>query len=199
MDKELTTDTLDPVAQFREWLKEAEESEPYNPTAVSLATATADGAPRVRMVLLKDVEDNGFVFYTNSESRKGQELEANPRASMCFYWKSLKREVLIDGDIEKVGPEISDAYFATRSRASQIGAWASSQSRPLEGRFELERRIAEYTAKFGVGAVPRPPFWEGYRLIPARIEFWTERRFRLHDRVAYHKDGTRWVSEKLYP
>jgi len=199
MDKRLTTESADPVALFREWLADAEKQESYNPDAVALATATAEGVPAVRMVLLKGVEENGFIFYTNSESRKGHELAENPHASMCFYWKSLRRQVRIDGAVEKAGDEISDAYFATRSRASQIGAWASMQSRPLEGRFELEKRIAVQTAKFAVGAVPRPPFWEGYRLIPRRIEFWAEQKFRLHDRIVYDRAGDGWTVQRLYP
>ncbi len=199
MDKRLTTESADPVALFREWLADAEKQEAYNPDAVALATATAEGIPTVRMVLLKGVEENGFVFYTNSESRKGHELAENPHASMCFYWKSLRRQVRIDGAVEKAGDEISDAYFATRSRASQIGAWASMQSRPLEGRFELEKRIAVQTTKFAVGAVPRPPFWEGYRLLPRRIEFWAEQKFRLHDRIVYDRAGDGWTVQRLYP
>ncbi len=194
------TETPDPLALFHAWLAEAEAREPNDPNALALATATPDGRPSVRMVLLKHADADGFVFYTNLESRKGEELKANPEAAMLFHWKSLARQVRVEGPAEPVTDEEADAYFATRARGSQIGAWASPQSRPLEGRFELERRIATYTAKFGVGSVPRPPHWSGFRLRPRAIEFWENRPFRLHDRTVYHAraDGT-WVTEKLYP
>lgn len=189
----------DPIQMFKDWLCEAEKSEAVNPTAVALATADAGGAPSVRMVLLKDVDEEGFVFYTNSESRKGLELAENPRASLCFYWKSLLREVRVDGPVSKVSDAEADAYFASRARASQIGAWASKQSRPMQGRFDLEKNVAEYTAKFHVGKVSRPPYWEGYRIQAEHIEFWRERRFRLHDRVMYNRSDHGWTSQRLFP
>ena len=189
----------DPLPLFKEWLAEAENSETINPTAMALATAGADGAPSVRMVLLKKVDERGFVFYTNSESQKVIEITENPRASLCFYWKSLLRQVKVDGPVSKVSQEEADAYFATRSRSSRIGAWASKQSRPLESRFELEKQLAVYTAKFNVGKVPRPEFWEGYRVYAERIELWQERKFRLHDRIVYNRKNGGWISQRLYP
>ena len=199
MTEDTTKQTENPVILFKQWLADAEASETVNPTAMALATAEADGTPSVRMVLLKEADERGFVFYTNSESRKGEELAANPKASLCFYWKSLLREVRIDGVVEKVSNEEADAYFDSRSRGSQIGAWASKQSRPLDGRFELEKSIAAYTAKFNIGSVPRPPFWEGYRVVAARIEFWQERSFRLHDRIMYNRSDGGWTRQRLYP
>ncbi|MDG2033564.1 MAG: pyridoxamine 5'-phosphate oxidase [Rhodospirillales bacterium] len=192
--------TAEPIALFKEWLTEAEKKESNNPTAMSLATADAKGMPSVRMVLLKDVDERGFVFYTNSESRKGSEIAANPNASLCFHWKSLLKVVRVDGAVEKVSDADADAYFNSRSRGSQIGAWASRQSRPLENRFELEKQIAAYTAKFHIGKVPRPDFWKGYRVVPRRIEFWAERTFRLHDRIVYTiEENGNWMSQRLYP
>lgn len=192
-------DHEDPIELFNSWFAEATQAEPSDPNAVALATADASGRPAVRMVLLKDADARGFVFYTNLESRKGQEIQANPWAALCFYWKSLDRQVRVEGRIEPVAAAEADSYFASRDRASQIGAWASRQSRPLESRFALERRLAEFTAKFHVGTVPRPPFWSGFRLVPEAIEFWQERPFRLHDRTVYHRDGTTWSVRKLYP
>jgi len=187
------------LGQFREWLTDAEAKEPSNPNAMSLATATPGGIPSVRIVLLKEHDERGFVFYTNLTSRKGVELSDNPMASLCFHWKSLDKQIRIDGAIEAVSDEQADAYFASRPRASRIGAWASRQSRAMEGRFEFETRIAKYTAKFGVGDVPRPDFWSGFRLLPNRIEFWHEHTFRLHDRNVYILDNGGWRLEKLYP
>ena len=188
-----------PFELFDEWFKAATDKEPNDPNGVALATVGADGMPSLRMVLLKGVDGRGFVFYTNYESRKGQQLLAHPKAALCFHWKSLRRQVRIEGEVEQVTPEEADAYFATRARTSQIGAWASQQSRPLTGRFELEKRVAQYTAKFGISAVPRPPHWSGFRVIPRLIEFWEDRPFRLHDRLVYHRDGDGWRTERLYP
>lgn len=192
-------DPDDPIALFRAWFAEATQAEPSDANAVALATANADGRPSVRMVLLKDVDARGFVFYTNLESRKGREIRENPRAALCFHWKSLDRQVRIEGRLDPVTDQEADAYFASRDRASRIGAWASLQSQPLESRFALERRVAEFTAKFHVGTVPRPVYWSGFRLVPDAIEFWQERPFRLHDRILYHRDGDSWTARKLYP
>ena len=198
-NENITFDSDEPVALFNKWLKLAEEKERVNPNAVAVATANADGKPSVRMLLLKGVDERGFVFYTNSESHKGEELAINPRASLCFYWKSMGREVRVDGPVEKISNEEADAYFESRARGSQIGAWASKQSRPLESRFELEKRIAKYTAKFHIGKVPRPEFWEGYRVKHERVEFWAEKNFRLHDRFVYTRTDQGWQTERLYP
>lgn len=184
---------------FREWLAEATQREPNDPTAMALATVGADGQPSARMVLLKGVDEQGFVFYTNLESQKAAELAANPRASLLFHWKSLRRQVRIEGTVTGVSDAEADAYFASRPRGAQIGAWASRQSRPLESRFALEKRVAEYTAKFGLGSVPRPAFWSGYRVTPERIEFWQDRPFRLHDRLLYTRVREGWRTDKLYP
>ena len=189
----------DPIGLFQAWFAEATQAEPADPNAVALATADQSGVPSVRMVLLKDADARGFVFYTNLESRKGRELGVNPKAALCFHWKSLKRQVRVEGVVEPVSEDEADAYFTSRPRASQIGAWASLQSQPLESRFALERRVAEFTAKFHVGAVPRPGYWSGFRLIPAQIEFWRERPFRLHERTVYHRDADAWTVRKLYP
>jgi pyridoxamine 5'-phosphate oxidase len=189
----------EPFALFQRWFSEATAREPEDPNAMALATVGADGQPSVRMVLLKEADERGFTFYTNYESRKGQQILGQPKAALCLHWKSLRRQVRAEGPVEQVGAEEADAYFATRARTSQIGAWASQQSRPLTERLELERRVAEFTVKFGIGAVPRPPYWSGFRVVPQRLEFWEDRPFRLHDRMVYHRDGEGWRTEKLYP
>jgi pyridoxamine 5'-phosphate oxidase len=191
----------DPFALFGEWLEDAKKKEPNDANAMALATADAHGAPDVRMVLLKDVSGNGFVFYSNAESRKGRQLEANQQAALCFHWKSLRRQVRIAGAAQVVSGEEADAYFATRAKDSQIGAWASDQSRPMEGRFELEGKIARFAAKYGLGKTPRPPHWIGWRVVPNRIEFWRDRPFRLHDRLEFTRSAATdpWTTRRLYP
>ena len=189
----------DPMTQFAAWLTEAEAKEPSDANAVAVATATKDGVPSVRMCLLKGTDARGFVFYTNLGSRKAHELEDNPRAALLFHWKSLKRQVRVEGAVERVSDEEADAYFASRARVSQVGAWASKQSQPLTGRGELEARVAKMAARFAVGAVPRPDFWSGYRVLPSRIELWEDRPFRLHMRWLYEKTGDGWRVTELYP
>ena len=188
-----------PIKIFKEWYEEAEAAEPVNPNAMTLATADDEGRPSARMVLLKDVDVDGFVFYTNLGSRKALELTANPHAALCFYWKTLAKQVRVEGVIELVADAEADAYFASRPKLSQLGAWASKQSQPLEGRMALEKRVAKYTAKFNIGTIPRPDFWSGLRLRPVQIELWKEEAFRLHDRTRYTRDGDGWTVDSLYP
>lgn len=203
MDEQQSADAIPvapPLKLFAEWFALAKASEPNDPDAVALATATPDAAPSVRMVLMKDFSPEGFVFYTNAQSRKGDELLANPQAAMLFHWKSLRRQIRIEGRIEEVDPATADAYFASRSRDSQLGALASDQSRPLASRAEFLGRIAKVTAQHLVGRVPRPPHWTGFRLVPRAFEFWMDRPFRLHERRRFELDGAgNWTSGLLYP
>ncbi len=188
-----------PLEQFRAWFEEAKTTESLLPEAMSVASVGADGRPSSRMVLLKEADERGFVFYTNLGSRKGQEIGANASVALLFHWKSLKRQIRIEGNAEPVADEEADAYFASRDRGAQIGAWASDQSRPMEGRFDLEKRVAQFTAKFGIAKIDRPPFWSGLRVVPDRYEFWNDGRFRLHERLIYIRNGGDWRTERLYP
>jgi len=189
----------DPLTLFESWFADARAGEPELPEAVALATANAAGRPSVRMVLLKAWGPEGFVFYTNLESRKGVELQENPFAALCFHWKSLKRQIRIEGPVTRVSDAEADAYFASRPRDSRIGAWASKQSRPMDGPLRLEREAAKYAAKFGIGEVPRPPYWTGLRVKPDVIEFWREKPFRLHERLVYRRSDDGWIQEYLFP
>ncbi|WP_439873124.1 pyridoxamine 5'-phosphate oxidase [Rhizobium leguminosarum] len=195
------TESGEPFKLFAEWLKEAEASEPNDPNAVALATVDEDGLPNVRMVLLKGFDDNGFVFYTNFESQKGREILGQKKAAMCFHWKSLRRQVRLRGPVEIVTDAEADDYFKTRARGSRIGAWASKQSRPLESRFALEKAVAEYTAKYAIGDIPRPAHWSGFRIRPTSIEFWKDQKFRLHDRVEFRRPSPEgeWDKVRMYP
>ena len=194
-------DGADPIALFAEWFETAKAAEVNDPNGMALATADADGLPDVRMVLLKDFDARGFTFYTNTQSAKGLELAANPKAALLFHWKSLRRQVRVRGPVEAVSEAEADAYFSSRARSSQIGAWASDQSRPTPDRLALEKRVAEYALKFGVGRVPRPPHWSGYRIVPQAMEFWRDRPFRLHERLVFTRaaPGGAWAPSRLFP
>ena len=194
-------DREDPIALFGEWLNDAKRKEPNDANAMALATVDADGLPDVRMVLLKDVDAAGFVFYTNLESAKGLQLDATGKAALCFHWTSLRRQVRVRGPVEPVRAEEADAYFASRARDSRIGAWASKQSRELESRFALEKAVAREAARFGLGEVPRPDHWSGFRVKPLSIEFWRDRPFRLHDRMSFLRPdlSSPWTIRRLYP
>jgi pyridoxamine 5'-phosphate oxidase len=189
----------DPIALFEDWLALADRREPNDANAMTLATVDAEGMPDARMVLLKGVDQASFVFYTNTESAKGVELAARPVAALVFHWKSIRRQVRVRGMVEPVNGAEADAYFATRAKSARIGAWASDQSRPLESPHALERRVAEFAARFGLGDVPRPPHWSGYRLTPRTIEFWKNRPFRLHERLVFTRAGEGWTTQRLYP
>ena len=191
----------DPFVLFAAWLEQATASEPRDPTAMTLATVDADGMPDARMVLLKGVDSRGFVFFTNMDSQKGRELDAQPKAALVFHWKSLNKQVRVRGPVERVSDADADAYFATRPKQAQIGAWASQQSRPLESRLAFEKAIALYAAKYALGTVPRPPYWSGYRILPLAMEFWQDRPFRLHDRIDFRRAAldAPWNKTRLYP
>jgi len=193
------TESAEPFALFAEWLGEATRSEPNDPNAMALATVDADGLPDVRMVLLKGFDTDGFVFYSHIASAKGRELAANPKAALLFHWKSLRRQVRVRGPVTPVSDAEADAYFASRPKQSQLGAWASKQSQPLESRMAFEKAIALTAAKYALGEVPRPPGWSGWRITPQAIEFWHDRPFRLHDRILFTRDGDDWRKTRLYP
>ena len=192
-------DVADPFRLFEDWMQAAKASEPNDPNALALATATPDGHPSVRMVLLKGFDDRGFVFYTNYESRKGGELQANPHAALLFHWKSLRRQVRVEGPVGPVTEAEADAYFASRARVSRLGAIASDQSRPLPSRAEFERRVAALDAQYPGDTIPRPVHWSGFRVTPESIEFWQDMPFRLHDRRVFTRDGNGWRKTTLYP
>jgi pyridoxamine 5'-phosphate oxidase len=195
------TQADEPLRLFAAWLNEATTTEPRDPTAMTLATVDAEGMPDARMVLLKGVDERGFVFYSNKESQKGRELDAQPKAALVFHWKSVNKQVRVRGPVEQVSAAEADAYFATRAKQAQIGAWASKQSSPLESRLAFEKAIALNAAKYAIGEVPRPPYWIGYRIVPLSIEFWQDRPFRLHDRIVFRRPdpASAWTKTRLYP
>ncbi len=195
------TEENEPFTLFGMWLKDAEASEINDPNAVALATVDENGLPNVRMVLLKEFDTRGFVFYTNFESQKGREILGQKKAAMCFHWKSLRRQVRLRGEVEVVSDEEADIYYRSRPLGSRIGAWASKQSRPLESRFALEKAVAEYTARYALGDIPRPPYWSGFRIKPVSIEFWHDRKFRLHDRIEFRREtvDSPWTKVRMYP
>lgn len=199
MDK---VDYSEPFTLFGDWFGEAEKAEPAYPNAVAVSSTTSDGFPSSRVVLMKGWDEQGFVFYTNFESRKGVEILANPNVALLFHWKSLNRQVRIEGVASRVLDAEADDYFQSRPRDSRIGAWASDQSRPMEGRFVFEKNIAKYAAKFRIGDIPRPPHWSGFRVVPQAFEFWQDRKFRLHDRHIYKRvegGGDAWTKEIYFP
>src|SRR6201997_2112629 len=196
---EASSTAEDPIALFQVWLEQAAASGMEEPTAMTVATVDPDGYPDARLLLLKGVDERGFVFFTNMESPKAQSLLRDPRAALCFYWMPLDEQVRVRGHAEVVSDEEADAYFATRPRLSQIGAWASKQSQPMQGYFELEAEVAKAALRFGIGKVPRPPFWSGFRVVPERIKFWMQKPFRRHARIVYQGVANSWRKQWLYP
>lgn len=195
------TEASEPFLLFKQWFMDATASEPNDPNAMALATVDPSGLPNVRMVLMKGWDEAGFVFYTNTESAKGREILGALKAALVFHWKSLKRQIRVRGPVEQVSEAEADAYFQSRPRDSRIGAWASQQSRPLEGRFALEKAVATHAMKYAIGEVPRPPHWTGFRIMPVEMEFWQDRPFRLHDRIVFRRERVSepWTKARLYP
>lgn len=189
----------DPMALFADWFALAKAKEPNDPNAMALATADAEGLPDARMVLLKDYDARGLTFYSSLDSAKGRQIAANPKAALLFHWKTIRRQVRFRGAVDRVADAEADAYFATRARGARIGAWASKQSRPMEGRFALEKAVAAETMRFGLGDIPRPAYWTGFRLVPHTVEFWVNRPFRLHDRLLFTRTDGGWTTARLFP